>query len=290
MNIDELTRQFGGNGISFEDYHGFPAIRIKNQFSSALISLYGGHVIEFLLPGHEPVLWMSKASKFENGAAIRGGVPVCFPWFGAAPEGKSGSHGFVRNTMWDIDACGITPDGGNFASLIFKCREFELYYTVTAARELTLSLEIYNSGADVLEFSGALHTYFNISDTENVYVENLDGLFFMDSVTGDQGVQYGSLVIDREIDRVFRGCGSTRIVDNGFKRTIIVDKYGSDSTVIWNPWIEKSKRMPDFGDEEYHSMLCIEAAKVPKIGDKGLLTEGQLCELRQVIRVVRKDD
>lgn len=289
MNIAELTENFGGNGVTFEDFHGFPAVRLTNEYSTALISLYGGHVVEFELPGTEPVLWMSEKSLFQNGSPMRGGVPVCFPWFGAAPEGFSGSHGFVRNQIWEMSAAGIAPEGGTFVTLYFKAEAFELFYTVTAGRMLTLSLEVVNSSVQDFHFSGALHTYFNISDAGKITVENLDGISYADTVINEDAIQCGALVIDREIDRIFRTCGSTRIVDPGYNRVIHVDKYGSDSTVVWNPWVEKSKRMPDFGDEEYHTMLCVEAAKVPRIGDSGTVHSGVPYELRQVIRVEQMD-
>ena len=283
--IKDLTEKFSGKGISFEEYKGFPAVRLQSELSTALISIYGAHVIEFALPESENVLWMSEKSLFAEGSPIRGGVPVCFPWFGAAPEGKSGSHGFVRNAMWDVAATGVDPAGGVFVTLQFANEEFELFYTVTAGRELTLSLEISSKGVSNFHFGGALHTYFNVSDAEAITVEDLDSLVYLDTVTNEYGIQYGPLKIDREIDRIFRTCGSTRIIDPGFNRIIHIDKYGSNSTVVWNPWIDKSKRMPDFGDEEYHTMLCVEAAKVPKFGDEGVVSSGMVYELRQVIRV-----
>ena len=283
--IKDLTEKFSGKGISFEEYKGFPAVRLQSELSTALISIYGAHVIEFALPESENVLWMSEKSLFAEGSPIRGGVPVCFPWFGAAPEGKSGSHGFVRNAMWDVAATGVDPAGGVFVTLQFANEEFELFYTVTAGRELTLSLEISSKGVSNFHFGGALHTYFNVSDAEAITVEDLNGLVYLDTVTNEYGIQYGPLKIDREIDRIFRTCGSTRIIDPGFNRIIHIDKYGSNSTVVWNPWIDKSKRMPDFGDEEYHTMLCVEAAKVPKFGDEGVVSSGMVYELRQVIRV-----
>jgi glucose-6-phosphate 1-epimerase len=285
MDIAELQNKFGGNGVSFENYHGFPAVRLTSEYSTSLISVYGAHVIEFKLGDSPDVLWMSEESWFEEGKAIRGGVPICFPWFGAAPEGKSGSHGCVRNAMWDVAAAGIAPEGGNFVTLCFKGDEYELFYTVTANRMLTLSLEVINSGVQPLHFSGALHTYFNVSDLENVTVNGLEGIHFLDTVKHEHGIQEGALVIDREIDRMFYSCGSTAIVDSGYDRVIYVDKFGSNSTVVWNPWIDKSKRMPDFGDEEYHTMVCVEAGKVHIIDDGGVVYSGVPFELRQVIRV-----
>jgi len=285
MNIADLTRKFGGNGISFEEFHNFPALRIKNEFATALVSLYGAHVVEYNIPDSAPVLWMSEKSLFTPGSPMRGGVPLCFPWFGAPPEGKSGSHGFVRNTMWEISAAGIAPGGGNFAVFYLQTDDFELFYTVTVDRQLTMSLEIENRNVSDFHFGGALHTYFNISDINNITVADLDQLPYLDAVTGENLIQQGDLTISGEVDRIFTTCGSTRIVDPGFKRIIHIDKYGSNSTVVWNPWIEKSKRMPDFGDDEFNTMLCVEAAKVPRTGDGGTVHSGVPVELRQVIRV-----
>ena len=281
----ESAEKFSGNGISFEKFHDFPALRMENEFSSVLISLYGAHVVQYNIPGTAPILWMSEKSLFVPGSPIRGGVPVCFPWFGAAPEGKSGSHGFVRNAMWEVAAAGIAPEGGNFATLTFSDGDFELFYTITAGRELTLSLEIENRNIADFHFGGALHTYFNISDISNITVADLDKLSYLDAVTGKNCVQKGNLTVDREIDRIFNTCGSTRIIDPGFKRIIHIDKSGSNSTVVWNPWIDKSCRMQDFGDDEFHTMLCVEAAKVPRTGDGGVVHSGIPAELRQVIRV-----
>ena len=285
MDVDGLNGAFASAGVTFEEFHGFPAARLSGEFGGALVSLYGGHVVEYTLPDSEPVLWMSGKSLFAAGSPLRGGVPVCFPWFGPAPEGKSGSHGFVRTAMWDVAAAGMAPAGGVFVTLNFRSEPFELFYTVTLGRMLTLSLEIENHSAEEFRFGGALHTYFNVSDAERIAVEGLDGLSYLDKVIGGGGIQRGTLVIDREIDRIFDGCGSVRIVDPGFRREILIDKSGSDSTVVWNPWIDKSKRMADFGDDEYHTMVCVEAARVPAAGDEGIVPPGASVELRQVIRV-----
>lgn len=285
MNISDLQKKFGGKGVIFEFYQGFPAVRLTCEYSSTLVSIYGAHVIEFKRGTEPDVLWMSEKSLFEDGKAIRGGVPICFPWFGAAPEGKSGSHGCVRNAMWEVSAAGIAPEGGHFVTLYFKGDGYELFYTVTANRMLTLSLEVVNSGVQPLYFSGALHTYFNISDVENVTVNGLDDTHFLDTVKNEHGIQDGALIIDREIDRMFYSCGSTILIDSGYNRLIYIDKFGSDSTVVWNPWINKSKRMPDFGDKEYRTMVCVEAGKVHTIGDGGVVYSGVPFELRQVIRV-----
>ena len=127
--IKDLTEKFSGKGISFEEYKGFPAVRLQSELSTALISIYGAHVIEFALPESENVLWMSEKSLFAEGSPIRGGVPVCFPWFGAAPEGKSGSHGFVRNAMWDVAATGVDPAGGVYFRSGFSGDDRQDFYT-----------------------------------------------------------------------------------------------------------------------------------------------------------------
>ena len=269
-------------------------VEIKNELGSAMVSLMGAHVISYKKANSEDILWMSDQSYMEYGKPIRGGIPVCWPWFGPHPdkERKLPSHGLGRIALWDVKEKTECPDGSSKLVLTlpgsrlpdeFSALDAEIEIIVGSS--LKMNLKTTNNGEKDYDLTQALHTYFNVSDAEAITVEDLDSLVYLDTVTNEYGIQYGPLKIDREIDRIFRTCGSTRIIDPGFNRIIHIDKYGSNSTVVWNPWIDKSKRMPDFGDEEYHTMLCVEAAKVPKFGDEGVVSSGMIYELRQVIRV-----
>jgi D-hexose-6-phosphate mutarotase len=266
---------------------------LRNRFGVAAVALHGAHVLSYVPNNARPVIWMSEHSKFEPGQPIRGGVPVCWPWFGTDPRGRFGGHGFARLAAWQVARTETAPGGETTVKLAlteamvspeFLPRPFRLSLLVTLGAELVLALKIHNTGDQALEYSGALHTYFQVSDASRIQITGLEECDYFDSVLGVEGIQRGAIVIDREIDRIYKGTsGICRIVDPGFDRVIRVAKSGSTSTVVWNPWIAKSQRMPDFGDEEYHTMVCIEAANAPKAGDGRTLSPGASAELRQVI-------
>ena len=232
---------------------------------------------------------------FKDNEPVRGGIPVCWPWFGPDPNGKFGGHGYARVSAWRIVSAGNSPAGESSVTLEltekdvdakFSPQAFKLTLTVTLGTALVVALKICNTGSSDLAYSGALHSYFNVADASAIKVEGLDEVAYSDKVLNVEAVQSGAVIIDREIDRVYRGTsGIVRIVDPVLDRVIRVAKAGSNSTVVWNPWIEKSKRMPDFGDEEYHTMVCVEAANAPAAADDRVLVPGDMAELRQIISV-----
>ena len=292
--LRRLNEDFGRTGVRFQAGEGnFAEAVLNNRFGEAKVMLHGAHLTSYTPAGAKPVVWMSRHSMFADGQPIRGGVPVCWPWFGPDPNGKFGGHGFARLVDWQVTRTETEPDGGSLIELEltdrmvpaeFAPKPFRLTLTVTLGAELVLALKIRNTGSEVLNYSGALHTYFAVSDAAKIQVTGLEECEYFDSVLGTDGVQHGAVVIDREIDRIYRGTsGSCRIEDPGFRRAVRIAKSGSTSTVVWNPWIAKSKRMPDFGDEEYHTMLCVEAANAPRGNDARTLTPGGQAELRQVI-------
>lgn len=264
------------------EYRGLPAVLLENEAARSTITLYGAHVVEYIPAGMDDLLFVSEKSEFVPGKAIRGGVPVCLPWFGAPPEGKSGNHGIARISGWELlgaDDCQ--------ACFALKADEFALRYTVTAAESLDMCLEITNVSGNAAYYSGALHTYFKVGDIMQVTVEGVDQTGYFNSLTGAGDIHSGVLKIDRETDVVFRSCGGNTIVDPSCGRKIVISKNGSGSTVIWNPWIDKSRRMADFGDDEYLRMLCVESANVPSIGDRRLLLPGQKSLLSQTVKAVK---
>ena len=296
IDVKILQSAFGSENINFYNGPGgLPAVKISNSFGEATMTLHGGHVLSYQPAGEVPVVWMSEKSVFKTGEAIRGGVPVCWPWFGPDPEGKFGGHGYARLAMWQVKSANDSPSGETTVTLVltekdvdakFAPQPFKLEMTVTLGSALTMALKVYNTGSENLHYSGALHTYFNVADASAIKVEGLADCEYTDKVLNCEGMQSGAIVIDREIDRVYRRTsGIVRIVDPVFGRVIKVAKSGSTSTVVWNPWIEKSKRMPDFGDEEYHTMVCVEAANAPAAGDDRTLVPGGMAELRQTISV-----
>ena len=257
--------------------------------------LHGAHVVSYQPADAVPVLWMSEKSMFQDNEPIRGGIPVCWPWFGPDPNGKFGGHGYARVPRWQLTNVCQAPSGES--SVVMELTEksvdakfapqpFKLELVVTLGSALVVALKISNTGSSDLAYSGALHSYFNVADAAAIRVEGLDNCEYADKVLNVESCQEGAVVIDREIDRVYRGTsGIVRVVDPVFNRVIRIAKSGSNSTVVWNPWIDKSKRMPDFGDEEYHTMVCVEAANAPAANDDRVLAPGAMAELRQIISV-----
>ena len=294
ITVNDLQNSFGSGNVSFfAGNGGFPVVKLTNMFGEATVCLYGAHVMSYTPAGAVPVLWMSEKSMFTAGEPIRGGIPVCWPWFGADVTGKFGGHGYARVSMWNMISASQTPAGETTVTLAlcdsnvdekFAPQPFKLELSVTLGAALTVALKIYNTGTADLAYSGALHSYFNVADSAAIKVLGLEDCEYSDKVLNVEGVQNGAIVIDREIDRVYRRTsGIVNVEDPFFGRTIRIAKSGSTSTVVWNPWIEKSKKMPDFGDEEYHTMVCVEAANASAAADDRVLAPGAMAELRQMI-------
>ena len=247
---------------------GLPTVCINNKYASAEITLHGAHVMSYIPTGEKPVLWMSGSSYFQPDKPISGGIPVCWPWFGGHPSDKNKpSHGFARIADWHVAEVDSKQNGTLIALRLtekdipenFREFPFEARLEVTVGRELQVALAIVNTGKEKMCFSAALHTYFNISDIAAVAVEGLESCKYLDKLDHIFKVQHEKITFNAETDRVYLNTEATCIIDDpGFARRIRIAKSGSCSTVVWNPWIEKSKWMPDFGDEEYHNMLCVE--------------------------------
>ena len=292
--IDELQKRFGSDNFQFYAAQGgLPAVKLVNSYGEAAVLLHGAHVMEYVPAGKLPVLWMSEKSMFAANEPVRGGVPVCWPWFGPDVNGKFPGHGYARISDWSLVRACQTPGGESSVTMeltekdvdvVFGAQSFRLELTVTLGESLVIALKISNTGEKDLAYSGALHSYFNVGDAAAIKVEGLEDCAYCDKVLNVDSVQKDAIVIDREIDRVYcRTSGIVRVVDPVFDRVIRIAKSGSNSTVVWNPWIDKSKRMPDFGDEEYHTMVCVEAANAPAAGDDRVLAPGATAELRQII-------
>ncbi len=238
----------------------------------AAVFLHGGHVSHFQPKGEKPVLWTSAESRFESGKPIRGGVPVCVPWFGpkaGAPEAPM--HGFARILPWAVKDVGrdagvlravleLTPQAaarGGFP------HELGLELAVTVGRSLRLELAVKNVDAGPARFEEALHSYFAVSDVRQAKVRGLEGVAYLDKTAGmaRKPGEPGPIAITAETDRVYlETTGTVTIDDPGWQRRIVVSKTGSATTVVWNPWIARAKAIADFGDDEWPRMLCVETA------------------------------
>ena len=267
---------------------GFPVLDVSHPRCSGSIALLGAHVMEWTPARQKPVLFMSDKAVFAEGEPIRGGLPVCWPWFGGREDLPS--HGFARLRFWDFVRGEDSAEG---VELVFRLHgngdlgwpyPFELTLNVHLGETLAVALEMKHLGESTVEISAALHTYLRVGAIEQTRVEGLAGSHYLDSLDGHQKrSQVGEVIFDREVDRVYLADGDVRVVDPVWHRTLDIDKSGSRATVVWNPWIEKSKRLADLPDDAYHDFLCIEAANTS--GDVVRLAPQGTHLLRQMIRV-----
>ncbi len=254
---------------------GLPFIRIENQAARAKICLLGATVLDYQPLGAEPVLWTSPNSRFEVGTPIRGGIPVCWPWFGQSATPGLPAHGFVRTLLWEVSR---VEEGSAERTLVeLACHEsaetlklwpheFTLKLRVLVGKELQLELETINRGAQEFGFSAALHTYFAISDIENIQIDGLENTPFLSKVHNfKQFVQAGPIRIDQQVDRVYLDTvAACTIHDSGSKRHILIEKEGSRTTVVWNPWAKLAAEMADLGPEAYRKYVCVETVVGPQ--------------------------
>lgn len=260
--MNRVTFLTGGGGL--------PKLTITTAWSTAEIYLHGAHVTHFQKPGEPPLLFLSEESRFEPGVPIRGGIPIIFPWFGK-PANKPGQHGFVRNRSWTLKEITTTDAGIITARLMLPpCPELgdgdiAVEYAVTVSDTLSAELTVTNRSALAYAFENCLHTYFSIGDINTLKVVGLQGVTYLDSLDGHQRKTEAPEVIGfvGEVDRTYVNTPHrVEIHDSVLSRVIRVEKTGSASTVVWNPWIAKAKTMPDFGNEEYQRMVCVESGNV----------------------------
>ena len=258
--IEDVLRFSGGEG-------GLWRAAITTDQCTAELYRHGAHLTRWRPAGQDDVLWVSSKANFLYEQAIRGGVPICFPWFAGnkpASDPDGPSHGYARTKTWAFIDAGY-DDGVVTLVMRTEIEPFELRYTVGFGRSLSMQLEVTNTGSTTARHESALHTYFTASQIKQVEVRGLEGASYLDTVGGgarpmvqdDQPIRF-----EGETDRTYASRGAVRIVDRGLGRVVTIEKAGSGSTVVWNPWVDKSKAMKDFGDEEWAGMLCVETANV----------------------------
>lgn len=239
-------------------------ISISPAESTATVYAHGAHVTSWIPMGQPDALWVSRKAVFDSTTAIRGGIPICFPWFGGGPVGVlEPAHGFARTSNWrQVSANAFELTSADIDDGVWPF-PFNARYEVTAGTSLRTALTVTNTGNDPFHYEAALHTYLAVGDIHSIRITGLDAASFRDKVTGDDAcVQHGDLIVNGETDRIYTSTADVTIDDPVTRRRIRVTKTGSANTVVWNPWIDKSARLADFGDDEWQGMLCIEAANV----------------------------
>jgi len=258
--------------------------------------LHGAHVTRWTPRGQRPVLFLSSKSLFAPDKAIRGGVPVIFPWFGARSDGQPGpAHGFARTQAWTVLETQLRDDGTveialslapNKTSRDLGFTDFQLRLRVIFGAVLEMELETHNHASTPLVYEQALHTYFAISDVRQVAVSGLENTAYIDKTGGFQRRVQGDtpLRISKETDQVHQSTTASCVIhDPEWNRRIIVEKSGSNTTVVWNPWIEKTKSLADMATDEWQQMICVET--VNAAGDAVHLAPGATHKMRASIRL-----
>ncbi len=276
-NIDHLNNEFSlevaGNNLHFKiGRGGLPLVEIHNQHGSALISLQGAHLLSWIPAGEEEVIWLSEDAKFAAGKSVRGGIPICWPWFGAhASSADFPAHGFARTTNWEVVTTEALSDGNTRITFTTYPQpetqamwppDTSVQFQLTVGKKLEMELLTHNNGSEAITIGQALHTYFRVGDVSKVLLHGLDDTGYLDKLEGfKRKIQHGPVIINEEVDRIYLDTASDCVIeDRVLKRNIIIIKCGSHSTVVWNPWQETADKMGDLGSNGYKRMLCVESS------------------------------
>lgn len=272
---DQLNRAFGKNGeISFRQLpDGIVIAEIDNALAIASVSLYGGHVVSWQPKTQtKPVIWVSDSVKFQQGKAIRGGVPICWPWFGAHPTNTAlPGHGYARVTNWELTSVQTLSNGVTALNLSLEKSdlspvhwdaEVRLTLKITVGDTLEVALTTVNDCDHEITFTEGLHTYFQISDIANIRVVGLEGGDYIDLVNrNERRTQQDAITFNGELGRVFLDNQVTCVIeDQTLNRRIRIEKKGSNSTAVWNPGFTVASKMDDLGAVGWRSMVCVESA------------------------------
>jgi glucose-6-phosphate 1-epimerase len=294
----ELDHKFGIPGVAevCEGNGGLPRVRITSALGKGEVYLHGAHVTSWKPAGNDEVLFVSTKSRWRDGQAIRGGIPICFPWFRAkGDDPQAPAHGFVRTKTWQIES--IVQNEGRVSVSMFtesdeQTRrwwpgEFRLIHRVTFGPELKLELICRNTGTTPLRFEEALHTYNRVADVDAVRLQGLDTVRFLDNTDSNkEKAQMGEVAIVSQTDSAYMNTGcAVDLLDPGMHRRIRLHKENSLATVVWNPWRKGAAGLKDLGDGEWKQFLCVEASNI--LGSTVSLVPGQKHKMTAVLNVTK---
>ena len=297
LSIEELNQRFAiagaaqiaaGNG-------GLARVNVNIPAATAEIYLHGAQLTSWRPAGGEEVIFLSGQSQWEPGRAIRGGIPVCFPWFrNKADDPKAPSHGFVRTKAWQLDS--VTRNGdavtvslstaSDEATRAWWPHDFRLVHRLTVGAALVQELTMSNTGNAPLRFEEALHTYYRVGGAESVRIQGLGGVSYLDNTDGNREKQQeGDIAFTAPTDRAYVDTThAVEILDPILRRRIRLEKQNSRTTVVWNPWIEGAHALPDLADDEWRAMACVEASNIRALAVD--LAPGERHTMKTTIRVI----
>ncbi len=275
LKIEELNSRFGIPGLAqvVVDEGGLLSVRVTTPLCDGEMHLHGAQVTSWKPAGAEEVIFLSRQARWEEGKAIRGGIPICFPWFRAkADDSHAPAHGVVRTKIWTLESIEQNA-GGITVSMSTQSdpdtrrwwpADFRVLHRVTFGRELKLELTVSNTGAKPFRFEEALHTYYRVGDVRKVRVRGLDGVTYLDNTDSNKKKkQNGDVVIGSPTDNAYLNTQNPlQLLDPALNRSIQITKQNSDSTVIWNPWAEPARALSDLGNDEWQDMACVEGSNI----------------------------
>ncbi|NQU32789.1 MAG: D-hexose-6-phosphate mutarotase [Bacteroidetes bacterium] len=272
IDIEELEDKFSIEGeVGFAELENdLIFITVSNKYADADICLYGAHITNFKPHRTMEILWMSPESNFQEGSPIRGGIPVCFPWFGPhKTDSDKPMHGFARLMYWDVLEVTAQPTGETFVRLQLCSSEETMEYwppnfcaemIIVVGKTLSATLKVTNTSSEPFEYTSALHSYFSLSAIENITIEGLQNTKYIDQVeSGDFVQELPALEIQKAETRHYYDTDATCVInDSIYGRRISVAKSGSKITTVWNPGEEACSKMDDLPDDAYHTFVCVE--------------------------------
>jgi glucose-6-phosphate 1-epimerase len=296
LNIDELNKQFAIAGVASitAGNGGLPRVCISGPAATGEVYLHGAQLTSWYPAGAEEVIFLSKQSQWAAGHAIRGGIPVCFPWFrNKADDPKAPSHGFVRTKAWQLDSVvklgdtvrvslSTSSDEGTRAWWPY---DFNLQHRLTIGAELAQELVMTNTGSKPLRFEEALHTYYRVGGADAVRISGLDDVAYLDNTDNNREKrQEGDIAFTAQTDRAYVDTTHpVEIIDPVLRRRIRLEKQESRTTVVWNPWSTGAQSLADLGDDEWRTMACVEASNIRAFAVD--LAPGQQHSMKTLIKV-----
>jgi len=274
MSIKDLNESFSISGcVNIVGGKGdLPVIEVSNSSATAKISLYGGQVLSYVPAAKHELLFLSELAYYEKGKAIKGGIPVCWPWFGQDPEAKGRpAHGFARYKMWQLNAAEKISDEKTKVTLTLSDDaetknlwpyEFNLSLEVVVGETLEVKLISKNISGKPFVVTQALHTYFSVKDVSKVEIVGLDGAAYLDkakSNTGEENrLQEGNVSFNQEVDRIYLKAPNKLSIFENEQTSTEAFSVGNKTCVVWNPWKELCEASADLKPDDYKRFVCVE--------------------------------
>lgn len=291
--INKPARHFGDRISLFQGRGGLPELRLRFADATLVVCLQGAHICSYQPVGSEQadVLWMSNSAHFATGKPIRGGIPLCWPWFGAHwQDKKQPQHGYARTSNFEL----LRADASDLCTSVVLGRiednthdnGLHMEFEVRLSDRLWIEVRTTNRGESAVEVGAALHSYFQVTDISAVRIPELQGLQYRDKTRDFQSfTQAQPLIVDSEVDRVYRDAPSiVHLLDGDLGRQLEIQSWGNTDLVVWNPWQQKALAMDDFDDHGYGSMICIEPANA--LENRVLLEPSQQSSIGKTIRLL----